>query len=178
MAVRRALILTGTGMLASVTATLVAEGWRVVAPCRRYAPLPAYGVPQPRAERGQLLWVPADWEQPADLVKRVHGALGGPADLLVAWVSRRHRVDVLSSVAGLLAAGAPVVDVVDGDGLHGGWPVLDAHPTQQVVLGEVAENDRRWPTHEEIVVGVLAAVRRAVAGGPPTMHYVGERQTV
>src|SRR6266568_1150811 len=42
---RHALVIGGTGMLSACTSALVAEGWHVVLPSRRYAPLLAPGAP-------------------------------------------------------------------------------------------------------------------------------------
>ncbi|MGQ0837783.1 hypothetical protein [Actinokineospora sp.] len=167
---RRALVLGGTGMLARCTSTLVADGWRVVLPSRRYEPLA-----DPLNLAGRALWVAADWSDPADLADRAGQALGGPVDLLVAWVHGSARGPVLAAVAPLLAPGAPVVEV------HGSTPgpvpdpLLDGHPTQQVVLGFVGEAGRtRWLTHREISDGVLSAVERALACRAPAVHQVGE----
>jgi hypothetical protein len=113
------------------------------------------------------------------LAARAKRALGGQVELLVAWVHREHRAAVLEEVAPLLAPGAPIVEVhgsaaaVSIDGYP--EPVLMDHPTQQVVLGfvPVGRTSRRL-THEEISVGVLAAVRRALAAKPPAVHQVGQ----
>lgn len=163
-------------MLSACTSALVAEGWHVVLPSRRYAPIPA--TPS-NGGGGRALWVAADWSDPAGLATRARRALGGPVDLLVAWVHREHRAAVLEEVAPLLAVGAPIVEVHGSAAavLVDGYPepVLMDHPTQQVVLGfvPVGRTSRRL-THEEISAGVLAAVRRALAGRPPAVHQVGE----
>jgi hypothetical protein len=172
MTARRALVLGGTGMLAGVAAALLDDGWQVVLPSRRRpATLTAGG----RAAH----WVKADWTEPAALVATADQALGGPADLLVAWVHREVRVSVMRSVAPLLAPGAPVVEVHGSASANplGGCPdpVLPDHPTQQVVLGYVRHAGRtRWLTHEEVSAGVLDAVHRALDGKPPQVHQVGE----
>lgn len=162
-------------MLAGCAAELVAQGWHVVLPCRRYAPLAvAPGSPA----SGRALWVAADWSDASGLSDRAGRALGGRADLLVVWVRREQRGRVLDAVAPLLARHAPVVEV------HGGAtagqagphePMLADHPTQQVVLGFVPEGRiTRRLNQEEICQGVLDAVRRAVDGRPPATHQVGD----
>jgi hypothetical protein len=173
--IRRALVIGGTGMLAGCTAALVADGWHVVLPSRRYAPIPD----TTPADGGHVLWVEADWAEPKELANRAERALGGPADLLVAWVHSRVRASVLRAVARLLAEDAPVVEVHGSasanpvDGCPD--PVLADHPTQQVVLGFVMRDGRtRWLTHAEIAEGVLDAVHRALDGRPPGVHQVGD----
>jgi NAD(P)-dependent dehydrogenase (short-subunit alcohol dehydrogenase family) len=177
LATRRALVIGGTGMLAACTSALVADGWHVVLPSRRYAPIPTTA--RLADGGGRALWVAADWSDPGGLAERAKRALGGPVELLVAWVHREHRGDVLRAVAPLLAMGAPVVEVHGSAAavLVGGYPepVLGDHPTQQVVLGfvPVGRSSRRL-SHEEISAGVLAAVERALADKPPAVHQVGE----
>ncbi|HEU5475126.1 MAG TPA: hypothetical protein VFV67_31155 [Actinophytocola sp.] len=173
---RRALIIGGTGMLAGCASALIADGWHVVLPSRRYAPIPdtATGNGDRKA-----LWVQADWAEPKQLASRAETALGGRADLLVAWVHGPARPSVLRAVAPLLADGAPVVEVHGSSSANpvGGCPdpVLPDHPTQQVVLGFVRQGGRtRWLTHAETAAGVLDAVRRALDGRPPGVHHVGE----
>ena len=172
---RRALVIGGTGMLAGCAAALVADGWHVVLPSRRHAPIPDVAP----ASGGHALWVEADWAEPKKLASRAERALGGHADLLVAWVHSRARPSVLRAVARLLAPGAPVVEVHGSSSANpvGGCPdpILDDHPTQQVVLGYIMQNGRtRWLTHAETVEGVLDAVHRALDGRPPAVHQVGE----
>lgn len=206
---RRALVIGGTGMLAGCAAALVADGWRVVLPSRRYAPIPDLSTgsdaratrrdgperttpPGPRTDSDggpataarfggepKAIWVQADWSEPKELASRAELALGGRAGLLVAWVHGPARPSVLRAVAPLLAAGAPVVEVhgsASADPITGcPDPVLDSHPTQQVVLGFVRAHGRtRWLTHAEIAEGVLDAVHRALDGRPPGVHQVGE----
>jgi NAD(P)-dependent dehydrogenase (short-subunit alcohol dehydrogenase family) len=177
----RALVIGGTGMLAGCAATLVADGWHVVLPSRRYAPIPdltqSLGDPARKA-----LWVEADWSQPRELAARAERALGGKADLLVAWVHSTARPSVLRAVAPLLAPDAPVVEVHGSSSANpvGGCPdpIIEDHPTQQVVLGFVMQHGRtRWLTHAETSEGVLDAVRRALEGKPPGVHQVGEFRT-
>jgi NAD(P)-dependent dehydrogenase (short-subunit alcohol dehydrogenase family) len=179
---KRALVLGGTGMLAGCAEALVADGWHVVLPSRRYAPIPAVeggnGNGNGNGHR-KALWVQATWSEPAALADGAARALGGPADLLVAWVHRTERISVLRAVTPLLAPGAPVVEVHGSASANpvGGCPdpVLDGHPTQQVVLGFVRHAGRtRWLTHQEISAGVLDGVRRALDGKPPAVHQVGE----
>jgi hypothetical protein len=127
--------------------------------------------------------VQADWTDPSALVTSAGAALDGPADLLVAWVHRGVRTAVLRAVGPLLAPGAPVVEVHGSASANplGGTPepVLDGHPTQQVILGYVRHAGRtRWLTHDEISAGVLDAVNRALAGRPPHVHHVGEFRPV
>ena len=188
MTVRRALVVGGTGMLADCTASLVAEGWRVVLPSRRYAPISTEtyqpdsghnGGGHDLEDGGRALWVQADWTYPQDLAERAGKALGGPADLLVAWVHREQRGAVFQAVRSLLAPGAPVVEVrgsIATDLLADApEPLLADHPTQIVVLGFVrTEGTTRWLTHQEIADGVLDAVRRALEDRPPAIHQVGE----
>jgi hypothetical protein len=165
---RRALVLGGTGMLAGCVEALTSEGWYVVSPSRR-RPLDTHGA----------VWVQADWAQPDELAERAHIALGGPADLLVAWVHGSFRVPVLRAVSQLLGEDSPVVEV------HGSGsanpvqgcpePVLSSHPTQQVVLGFRRNAGRtRWLTHRETADGVMAGVRRALDGRQHAVHQVGE----
>jgi hypothetical protein len=171
MAVRRALVLGGTGMLTRVTTGLIRDGWHVVLPSRRYAPLAAEGT-------GRALWVEADWSYPERLADRAARALGGPADLLVAWVDGRARVPVLRAVARLLTPTAPVVEV------HGSAsanpiagcpdPVIGDHQTQQVILRAVTEHGTtRWLTQSEIAASVADAIRRALDGRVSGIHQVG-----
>jgi hypothetical protein len=174
MVPRRALVLGGTGMLAGVAAALLDDGWYVVLPSRRR---PANPVTNGNSHGAR--WVAADWTLPAALADTARDALGGPADLLVAWVHREVRAGVLRAVAPLLAADAPVVEVHGSASANpvGGCPepILNTHPTQQVVLGYVRHAGRtRWLTHDEISAGVLDAVRRALAGKPSHVHQVGE----
>jgi NAD(P)-dependent dehydrogenase (short-subunit alcohol dehydrogenase family) len=162
-------------MLSDCAAELVAQGWHVVLPSRRYAPLAiAPGAPT----EGRALWVAADWSDPKGLADRAGRALGGKADLLVVWVRREQRGQVLATVAPLLTAGAPVVEV-HGSATAGQAgprePVLADHPTQQVVLGFVPEGrTTRRLNQEEISQGVVDAVRRALDGRPPATHQVGD----
>jgi NAD(P)-dependent dehydrogenase (short-subunit alcohol dehydrogenase family) len=163
-------------MLSACASTLVADGWHVVLPSRRYSPIPA--VPA-GSGTGRALWVAADWSDPDGLAERAARALGGPAELLVAWVHSEHRPAVLWAVEPLLAPRAGVVEVHGAaavDPVRGyPEPVLPHHPTQQVVLGfmPVGRTSRRL-NHEEITDGVLAAVDRALAGKPPGVYQVGE----
>jgi hypothetical protein len=174
MVARRALVLGGTGMLAGVAAALLDDGWHVVLPSRRRP-----GTPATNGNGHGAVWVKADWTVPDALADAARNALGGPADLLVAWVHREVRTGVLRSVSSLLAPGAPVVEVHGSASANpvGGCPepILHDHPTQQVVLGYVRHAGRtRWLTHDEISAGVVDAVRRALAGKPPHVHQVGE----
>lgn len=201
---RRALVLGGTGMLSGCVSALVDAGWNVVLPSRRYAPIPAersQAEPRPgmaavaalgrpghrptaspaetRQGSGRALWVRADWSQPDVFAAKAGKALGGPADLLVAWVHGGDRETVLLAVAPLLAPGAPVVEVHGSSSAKPSLgcpePVLADHPTQQVVLGFVLTGDRpRWLNHQEISDGVLTAVHRAIEGRPSAVHQVGE----
>ncbi len=174
MVARRALVLGGTGMLAGVATALLDDGWLVVLPSRRRP-----GVPATNGSGRGAKWVKADWTNPVALAGAAREALGGPADLLVAWVHREVRASVLRAVGPLLAPDGPVVEVHGSASANpvGGCPepILPGHPTQQVVLGYVRHAGRtRWLTHQEISAGVLDAVRRALAGRPPHVHQVGE----
>ena len=153
-------------MLAGVSTALVAAGWHIVLPSRRYAPLSVDGV-------GRARWVRADWTRPNDLACQVGRVLGGPADLLVAWVATEVRESVFRAVGPLLSPGAPVVEVDATESLA---PVLPDHPTHQVILGEVGYAGRtRWLSDEEITSGVLEAVERALAGDAPIARRLAER---
>lgn len=166
----------GTGMLSACTSRLVSDGWHVVLPSRRYAPIPAI---TSGTGGGRALWVAADWSDPVGLADRAGRALDGPAELLVTWVHREHRSALLGAVAHLLAPEAPVVEVHGSAAFDpvSGYPdpVLADHPTQQLVLGfvRVGSTSRRL-NHEEITEGVLEAVDRALAGKAPGVHQVGE----
>lgn len=152
-------------MLAGVSARLVGAGWHIVLPSRRYAPLAVEG-------NGRARWVRADWNRPNDLACKATRVLGGPADLLVAWVSEESREPVLRAVGPLLTPGAPVVEVHAHDAVP---PVLTDHPTHQVVLSEVGFAGRtRWLSDEEITSGVIAAVDRALSGLPPAARRLSE----
>jgi hypothetical protein len=155
-------------MLAGCVESLTAEGWQVVSPSRRRPP-----------DTHGAIWIQADWSQPDELAERAHIALGGLADLLVAWVHGSFRVPVLRSVSPLLAEDCPVVEVhgsASANPVQGcPEPVLSGHPTQQVVLGFLRNAGRtRWLTHRETSAGVLSAVRRALEGRPHAVHQVGE----
>jgi hypothetical protein len=174
MVARRALVLGGTGMLAGVAAALLDDDWYVVLPSRRRP-----STPITNGHTRGAHWIKADWGLPTVLTEAAREALGGPADLLVAWVHREVRAGVLRAVAPLLKTDAPVVEVHGSASANpvGGCPdpVLTGHPTQQVVLGYVRHAGRtRWLTHQEISDGVLDAVKRALAGKPPHVHQVGE----
>jgi hypothetical protein len=165
-------------MLAGVAAALLDDGWHVVLPSRRRPSLPVTN-----GHVHVARWVKADWTLPVALTEAAGEALGGPADLLVAWVHREVRAGVLRAVATLLAPGSPVVEVHGSASANpvGGCPdpVLPDHPTQQVVLGYVRHAGRtRWLTHQEISGGVLDAVHRALDGRPPHVHQVGEFRPV
>ncbi|MBO0839429.1 MAG: hypothetical protein J2O49_01200 [Sciscionella sp.] len=164
-------------MLAGCAESLVEKGWRVVLPSRRYVPIPARD--DTHSDERRALWVAANWSEPETLASKAAKALDGPGDLLVAWVHDAYRDAVLRAIAGLLAPGAPVVEVHGSDELEPidepPNPVLDGHPTQQVVLGRVTQGGgRRWLTHAEIVDGVRQAIDRALAGKPPAVIQVGE----
>lgn len=172
----RALLLTGSGMLAGCVAALAKEGWRVVVPSRRHAPIP---VPREAESAGRAVWVHVDWADPPGLLDGAGRALRGPADLLVTWLSAGSRHSITAAMAPLLRPGAPVVEVHDSPAVRatadGIDPALPEHPTQQVVLGYVdAGGRRRWLTNGEITDGVLDAMSRALAGHHPTLHQVGE----
>ncbi len=187
MTERIALVLGGTGMLAGCATALLADGWKVVLPSRRprfgmaarAALVPRGHLPTGEEEGPRPREIAADWARPAELADRVRAVLDGPADLLVAWVHSTYRDPVLHAVAPLLAPHAPVVEVHDSGAVHRihgvPEPALDGHPTQQVVLGHVKHGaGTRWLSHKETSDGVLAAVRRALEGKPPSAHQVGD----
>lgn len=191
------LILAGTGMLSEVAEVLAREGWHVVLPSRRYSPIAVPetrpGVAALRALRppghvrqatggstdrqGRAIWVEASWDRPRELARKAEAALGGPADLLVAWVHDQYRRSVMGAIEKLLTEDAPVVEVraVESGGLLvEPEPLLVTHPTQLVLLGTASENDPgRSLAHGEIAGGVMAAVRRAIEGHPTSLHQVG-----
>ncbi|WP_018683642.1 hypothetical protein [Actinokineospora enzanensis] len=167
---KRALVLGGTGMLAGCTARLVAGGWHVVLPSRRYAPL--------ATDRGlgRALWVEADWSAPRALARRAGHVLEGPADLVIAWLDDSARLSVLRAVEPLLAPGAPVIEVY-GVTDHAPRPAttLPAHPTQHVVLGVVGYAGRtRWLSSAEVTAAIVDAVDRALTHRTPSVHYIGD----
>ncbi|MCR3722287.1 hypothetical protein LY15_004285 [Prauserella flava] len=189
---RRALLLAGTGMLRRVTKELAVDGWQVVLPSRRYAPIPT-GDPDVHAVRwtaghrhttvgaGRATWVQAQWDAPAELARKAGEVLTGPADLLVAWVHESYRAAVLSAVEPLLSDTAPVVEVaalsMHGDVVAPPEPHYPHRPTQQVLLGSTSDVAVGRPLgHEEIERGVLEAVRRALAGSLSSAHQLGERR--
>jgi hypothetical protein len=155
-------------MLAGCVESLIDEGWRVVSPSRH------------RPALHEPTWIQADWSHPDTLAERAHVALGGPADLLVAWVHSSFRVPVLRAVSPLLAEDAPVVEVHGSSSANPVFgcpePVLPDHPTQQVVLGFLRNGGgrTRWLTHRETADGVLSAVQRALEGRQHEVHQVGE----
>jgi hypothetical protein len=172
---RQAVVISGTGMLTPCAVMLVEEGWHVVLPSRRHAPIPVVSGTRPA---GRALWVAASPSDPAGMVDGVRRVLHGPVELLVAWVHSDHRADVLHAVAPLLARNAPVVEVhgsAAADAKRGlRDPVLADHPTQQVVLGFVpVGHTSRRPTHDEISDAVATVVTRALAGRPPSVQQIG-----
>lgn len=171
----RALVIGGSGMLSGCVTTLVNDGWRVVVPSRRHAPIPDQGT----GGHARVVWVAIDWLEPGDCVRRCRKALSGPADLLVAWVHASYRHDVFRAVPELLRPGAPVVEVFQNTGadprIRLGEPSLPDHPTQLVVLGYVEANGyARNLSSAEISRGVAEAVQRAVTGRQPMLHQIGE----
>ncbi|OLT44002.1 hypothetical protein BJF85_20820 [Saccharomonospora sp. CUA-673] len=187
-------------MLRRVARELAVDGWRVVLPSRRYAPIPA-GQPDQHSVRwasgnrqmsvgsGKAIWVEAHWDQPGELARKaglVLDDLGGPADLLVAWLHEAYRSAVLAAVSPLLADDAPVVEVSavpeSGDAADVAVPPDPFCPerrTQQVLLGATSDVSLRRPLgHEEIERGVLDGVRRALDGRPTSVHQLGERRPV
>ncbi|HEX4220812.1 MAG TPA: hypothetical protein VHZ97_00470 [Pseudonocardiaceae bacterium] len=175
---KRALVVGGTGMLSGVVAELVLDGWHVVVPSRRYAPIPL-DLPDSAIDDRRALWVEADWAAPESFAERAGKALGGQAELVVAWVHDAYREDVLAAITPLLATDAAVVEVRGSAAAAPARgeiePSLPAHETQLVVLGFVRDGEgTRWLTHREISEGVLDAVRRALADRPPATHQIGE----
>lgn len=194
MTARSALILAGTGMLRVVARELAVDGWQVVLPSRRHAPLPvedpelrsvhwSRGRRHTRMGSGRAIWVEAHWDRPRELARKAERALVTPAELLVAWVHESYRRAVLGAVEPLLAESAAVVEVRSLSDLaeipeetEGFYP---AHPTQHVLLGSTSDADPSRPLgHEEIGQAVLYAVHRALEGRPSSVHQVGERRPV
>lgn len=188
---RRALLLAGAGMLRRVARELAVEGWEVVLPSRRYAPVPA-DEPDLRAVRwtagnrhttvgtGRAIWVQAHWDAPAELARKAGEVLTGPADLLIAWVHESYREAVLAAVEPLLSDDAPVVEVTaipaHGDAAEPPQPYPD-RPTQHVLFGSTSDVSVGRPLgHEEIERGALDAVRRALDGRPTSVLRLGERK--
>lgn len=168
---RTALVLGGTGMLAGCAQRLVARGWQVVLPSRNQ-PLMADEGPG-RAARASIsrghrpTWVRADWAKPDELAAEVeYELIGRPVNLLVAWVHDSYRAPVLKAVEHLLAEDAPVVEVHTHSPVPD--PVLDKHPTQQLLLGHFP-HDAAQHTRQ----AVLDAVVRALDGRAPSLHQVG-----
>lgn len=195
MPAKKALVLAGTGMLTDVAEALVRDGWHVVLPCRRYRPIaepePKMGrmalrALRPRGNRptsgaaargpGRARWVQAHWDRPRDLADKADRALGGPADLLVAWVHEQYRRSVLGACERLLVPGAPVVEVRGAGGpAVEPEPILAAHPTQLVLAGSLSEFDGTRPlSHAELNDAIVEAVRRAVDGHATSLHQVGQ----
>jgi NAD(P)-dependent dehydrogenase (short-subunit alcohol dehydrogenase family) len=191
---RSALVLGGTGMLAGCVTMLLEQGWQVVLPSRRSSAARRYDTGAGQMARSALRppghtttttadreanWVAADWTHPLELAAKVNDVLERPAELLVAWVHSSYRIPVMLAVAPFLAPQAPVVEVLgisEIDSTRGlRDPVIEHHPTQQVVLGYVRHHGAtRWLTHQEESAGVLEAVRRALDGRPSSVHQVGE----
>ncbi|TVT24856.1 hypothetical protein FNH06_05475 [Amycolatopsis acidiphila] len=181
-------------MLSGPAEALVRDGWHVVLPCRRYSPIavpePKQGIAalkalRPRGHRpngtggrkaGRALWVEAHWDRPRELSTKAGAALGGPADLMVAWVHEQYRRAVLGACEWLLAPGAPVVEVRGAGGPPvEPEPVLAAHPTQLIMVGALSELDDTRPlAHGELTGAILDAVHRAVEGRAASLHQVGQ----
>ncbi|RLK59457.1 hypothetical protein [Actinokineospora cianjurensis] len=157
MAIRRALVLGGTGMLNGCALRLVANGWRVVLPSRHYAPLPA----DHHTGTGRAIWVEADWSKPHTLATKAAHVLGAPADLLITWLPDEALPPTLRAIEPLLAPGAPVVET---HAARDRWPTpLPNHPTHHVVLTPIGYAGRtRRPTQTEITEALLHTTRRAL----------------
>jgi hypothetical protein len=192
---RRALILAGSGMVSGVAEALVQDGWQVVLPSRRYRPIAVPEAKQgiaalralrPRGHRpngngngrkaGRALWVEAHWDRPRELSTKTQAALGGAADLMVAWVHEQYRRSVMGACERLLVPGAPVVEVRGAGGPPiEPEPLLAAHPTQLVMVGSLSEVDDSRPlSHTELTDAILGAVNRAVEGRAASLHQVGQ----
>lgn len=169
-------MLGGGGMLDSCVTRLVAEGWRVVLPSKRYRPLPE--CPKLDDSGGTVRWIPADWSAPVSLVRDVAKALDEPAKLLVAWLPEQYRTSVLRAVSELLAEDARVVEAYSCAELSEGLPepVFAEHVTQRVALGYVPQQrgTRRHITHAEASAAITEAVERALHRAPPEADQVGE----
>jgi molybdopterin-guanine dinucleotide biosynthesis protein A len=152
-----AIVVGGTGMLASLTAALAARGHVVTSIARRA------GTSDPGVTS-----IEVDYRERERLKEELARAIGerGPIELAVAWI-HTDAPDAPRIVADSLAPGARLVQAF-GTRV---WP-LDSVPLQvayrQVLLGST---DGRWLTHDEISAGVLDAID---ADRP--MHVVGERQ--
>ncbi|WP_063890728.1 hypothetical protein [Sciscionella sediminilitoris] len=172
---QRALVIGGGGMLSDCVEQLLAQGWHVVLPSKRYRPLGK--CPKLDGSGGTARWVRADWSAPAALARDVARELDGPADLLVAWLPENHRVPVLRAVGGSLAGGAGVVEVYSCAELPGGLPepALPEHVTQRVALGYIPlRRGRRHANHAETSAAITAAVTRALRDAPPEADQIGE----
>ncbi|GAA3048511.1 hypothetical protein [Actinokineospora globicatena] len=158
MAIRRALVLGGAGMLTGCAERLVVGGWHVVLPCRHYAPLAADN----HTGNGKAIWVEVDWTRPQVLATKAARVLGAPADLLITWLPDDTLPPTLRAVEPLLAPGAPVVEA---HAARDRWPTpLPNHPTHHVVLTPIGYAGRtRRPTPTEITEGILHATDRALA---------------
>jgi hypothetical protein len=173
-----ALVVGASGMLAGVVLHLAGEGHRVSAVARRPAPLEAL-VRRAGEMGGGVRALPLDYRDGPALRDALDRASGewGPIRLAVCWIH---------SVAP--EAAWTVAQVMEGDGGEGRprllhllgsagddprrpRPELDRRRArfpgvdyQQVILGYTVEDGRsRWLTDEEIVDGVVRAIRRPEA---------------
>lgn len=152
---RRALVVGGTGMLASAVRVLAVEGYQVFLPSRG---------PRPELP-GE--WIAADWSDPAAFARAVTRATGdGPVDLFVLWAHRPHRSAVAPLLRPVVGPDTVVVEVAGSAQYRETGERREYAQSRLVVLGS---RDGRWLTHAEISDGVLAA-RQAPPG---TVRYVG-----
>jgi molybdopterin-guanine dinucleotide biosynthesis protein A len=151
-----ALVVGGTGMLAGLTRALAARGHAVTCVARRPVPLGP-----------DVAQVALDYRDTPTLERALAEAVSarGPLELAVCWI-RTDAPEAPRVVADALAPGARLVQVFETVE----WP-LEAVPPyvayRRVLLGS---REGRWLFHDEISVGVLAAVD---ADRP--VHIVGRR---
>ncbi len=154
---RHAVVVGGTGMLASATRALAERGHPVTSIARRSAAL-----------GGGVTPIALDYRDTDELRAALVLAAEsrGPIELAVCWI-HTDAPEAPAAIADALAPGARLVQVFGTRA----W-ALDRVPVhvayRQVLLGS---RDGRWLTHEEISAGVLAAVD---ADRP--VSVVGERE--
>ena len=130
----RALVLGGTGMLAGCVAALVGDGWHVVLPSRRHAPIPAEPIERGEFKPGAYARAALAVARAQAVQCRAQSVVGGgrlvrarpvrrPCRPGPGWVrrpaggvgARGDRARVMQAVRPLLAPAAPVVEVLGSD---------------------------------------------------------------